>query len=238
MQDDNLFVVVRQDNNKDQLLKFAIKMDSSTPAIAEDRVHLDHLMQVTIANGTYNSTTDKTVFPKPTGIESTTEPLAMYDIDTGNDLGRFSICIINGSNIEVTGNWENGTVYLGYLYNFKIQLPTIYVTQQVGEAYRADSRANTILHRASFAFGPIGEYSTTLSRAGRDDYIETFEITPANQYLANTATIQNTNKLWSIPIYDRNTNVTLFVSSFHPAPANILYMTWEGIYNNNFYKRV
>ena len=42
MQDDNLFVVVRN-NNKDQLLKYAIKMDSNTFALAENRVHLDHL---------------------------------------------------------------------------------------------------------------------------------------------------------------------------------------------------
>jgi hypothetical protein len=39
MQDDNLYVVVRN-NNKDQLLKYAIKMDSNTFALAENRVHL------------------------------------------------------------------------------------------------------------------------------------------------------------------------------------------------------
>ena len=45
MQDDNLYVVVRN-NSKDQLLKYAIKMDAETLAIAENRVHLDHLMEI------------------------------------------------------------------------------------------------------------------------------------------------------------------------------------------------
>ena len=47
MQDDNLFVVVRNGaSNKDQLLKYSIKMDANTFAIAENRVHLDHLMEI------------------------------------------------------------------------------------------------------------------------------------------------------------------------------------------------
>jgi hypothetical protein len=120
----------------------------------------------------------------------------------------------------------------------EITLPTIYVTRREGEAVLSDSRANTVIHRASFAFGPVGLYQTTLSRTGRPDYSQTFELSPANQYIANTSSVVNSNKLHSIPIYDRNTNVTLKVKSTHPTPANILYMTWEGIYNNNFYTRV
>ena len=40
------------------------------------------------------------------------------------------------------------------------------------------------------------------------------------------------------PIYDRNTNATLIVKSTHPSPATLHTLTWEGIYNNNFYQRV
>ena len=76
----------------------------------------------------------------------------------------------------------------------EVQIPTIYVVRQEGESFRADSRANTILHRASFAFGPVGLYETTLTRVGRTDYTELFEITPANQYAANTTSVVNDNK--------------------------------------------
>ena len=120
----------------------------------------------------------------------------------------------------------------------EVTLPTIYVTRQEGDSYLSDSRSNTILHRASFAFGPVGLYETTLTRNGRNDYTELFEIGLANQYQANTASVVSSNKLYSVPIYDRNTNVSLKLKSTHPTPANILYMTWEGVYNNNFYTRV
>ena len=234
MQDDFLYVVVRN-NNKDQLLKFAIKMDSATFALAENRVHLDHLMST--SGWSYNSTTGKSTKAKPTGLESTNQ-LAAYDIDAGTNQGRYGLITINGSNLELDGDWSGETFLIGYQFIMNVEIPTIYVTRQEGETYKSDSRANTILHRASFAFGPVGVYETTLSRLGRNDYTELFEVGLANQYQANSATVANDNKLYSVPIYDRNTNVTLKVKSEHPAPATILYMTWEGVYNNNFYTRV
>ena len=234
MQDDFLFVVVRN-NNKDQLLKYALKLDANSFALADNRVHLDHLM--TTSGWTYNATTGKSTKAKPTGLESTNQ-LVAYDVDAGLNQGRFGEITVNGSNLEIDGNWSGETFLIGYQFTMEVQIPTIYVTRQVGESFRADSRANTILHRASFAFGPIGLYETTLTRTGRSDYTELFEIAPANQYAANTASVLNNNKLYSVPIYDRNTNVTLKVKSTHPTPANILYMTWEGVYNNNFYTRV
>jgi len=234
MQDDFLYVVVRN-NNKDQLLKFAIKMDSATFALAENRVHLDHLMST--SGWTYNATTGKSTKAKPVGLESTNQ-LAAYDADAGVNQGRFAEITINGSNLEIDGDWSGETFLIGYQYTMEVVLPTIYVTRQEGTAWRADSRANTILHRASFAFGPIGLYETSLIRSGRNDYNETFEVGLANQFAANTSSIVNDNGLYSVPIYDRNTNVTLKVKSTHPTPANVLYMTWEGVYNNNFYTRV
>ena len=234
VQDDNLFVVVRN-NNKDQLLKYAIKMDSNTFAIANNRVHLDHLMETT--GWTYNATTGKSTKAKPTGLESTNQ-LAAYDNSGSTNLGRYALVTINGSNLEIDGDWSGETFLIGYQFTMQVDLPTIYVKAQSGESWTSDSRANTVIHRVNFAFGPIGVYETTLYRVGRDSYTETFEITPANQYSANTTAVVNNNKLYSVPIYDRNTNVSLGIKSTHPAPANVLYMTWQGVYNNNFYTRV
>ena len=236
MQDDNLFVVV-ENNSKYQLLKYAIKMDANTALISGSRVHLDHLMEVTTAANSYNATTKKTTFTKPTGLESTNQ-LVAYDEDTGLNLGRFAEITINGSNLEINGDWSNETFFIGYQYTMKIDLPTIYVSRLEGEAYRADSRANTVIHRIKLAFGPIGLYETTLNRVGRNSYTQEFEVSDANVYTANTAALRNDNKLYAVPVYDRNTNITLTIKSTHPTPANILYMTWEGVYNNNFYQRV
>ena len=120
----------------------------------------------------------------------------------------------------------------------EVSLPTIYYLTQSGQNWRADTRANTVLHRVKFGFGPVGIYETTLSRTGRSDYTETFEITTADQYLANTGAVTDDNILRTVPIYDRNINASLTLKSTHPAPATVHHMTWEGVYTNNNYERV
>ena len=234
MQDDNLYVVVRN-NNKDQLLKYSIKMDANTFALAENRVHLDHLMSV--SGWSYNATTNKSTKAKPTGLESSNQ-LAAYDVDAGNNLGRYGLITINGSNLELDGDWSGETFLIGYQYTMEVKLPTIYYLTQSGQSWRADTRANTVIHRVKFGFGPIGLYETTLTRTGRTDYTEVFELSSANQYSANTAAVLDDNFLRTIPIYDRNINAALTIKSTHPAPATIHNMTWEGVYTNNNYQRV
>ena len=234
MQDDNLYVVVRN-NSKDQLLKYSIKMDSNTFALAENRVHLDHLMSV--SGWTYNATTNKSTKAKPTGLESSNQ-LAAYDVDAGNNLGRYGLITINGSNLELDGDWSGETFLIGYQYTMEVKLPTIYYLTQSGQNWRADTRSNTVIHRVKFGFGPIGLYETTLTRTGRTDFTEVFEVSSANQYLANTGAIVDDNVLRTVPIYDRNINAALTIKSTHPAPATIHNMTWEGVYTNNNYQRV
>jgi hypothetical protein len=243
MQDDFLYVVV-ENNNKNQLLKFAIKIDSNTPTVEEHRVHLDHLMKIehTGANAvtvTYNSSLNESTFTKPTGLESTNQ-LAAFDIDSGAQLGRYSLITrsSDGNTLKIVGDWSSQTFMIGYLYTMEVSLPTIYYVRREGEAFRADTRAHTILHRVKFGFGPIGVYETTLKRIGRVDYTETFEIAAADAYIANTAGIVDDDNLRTVPIYDRNINAQLTIKSTHPTPATIHNMTWEGVYTTNNYQRV
>ena len=138
MQDDNLYVVVRN-NSKDQLLKYSIKMDSNTFALAENRVHLDHLMSV--SGWSYNATTNKSTKAKPTGLESSNQ-LVAYDVDAGNNLGRYGeITINNSGQMELDGDWSGETFLIGYQYTMEVKLPTIYYLTQSGQSWRADTRA-------------------------------------------------------------------------------------------------
>ena len=179
----------------------------------------------------------KSTKAKPTGLESSNQ-LVAYDVDTGNNLGRYGLITINGSNLELDGDWSGETFLIGYQFTMEVSLPTIYYVTQSGQSWRADTRANTVIHRVKFGFGPIGLYETTLSRIGRSDYTEVFEVTGANQYVANTGGIVDDNILRTVPIYDRNTNAALSIKSTHPAPATIHNMTWEGVYTENNYTRV
>ena len=238
MQDDSLFVVVRN-NSKDQLLKYSIRTDANTVQLGTNRVHLDHIMST--SGWTYNSSTGKSTKAKPIGLESSNQ-LAAYDTDdTANPpvaIGNYALVTVNGSNLEITGDWSGQSFYIGYLYEMSVVIPTIYYKQQSGETWTSDTRANTILHRVKIGFGPVGVYETTLARKGRSDYTELFEVTPANHYISNSAGILDDEILRTVPIYDRNINAQLTIKSTHPSPATLHNLTWEGVYNNNFYERV
>ena len=245
MQDDALFVVMENGSSR-ELLKFSIRMDNNTVALNDDRVHLDYLMEIpTLTSGnptvTYNSATNKSTFAKPSGLNGVGQ-IAAYDIDDPNNpalkIGNYAEVTVNGSNLEITGDWTGQDFYIGYLYTMSVTMPTIYYVTRTGENFRADTRANTIIHRVKLGFGPIGMYETVLSRIGRSDYTELFEVTPANQVLANTTGVFDDNILRTVPIYDRNINASLTIKSTHPSPANFHTLTWEGVYNNNFYQRV
>ena len=239
MQDDALFVVMQNGSSR-ELLKFGIRMDANTVALNDNRVHLDYLMPVSsLAASAYSG--GKTTFPKPSGLNGVGQ-IAAYDIDDPANpalkIGNYAEVTVNGSNLEIPGDWTGQDFYIGYLYTMSITIPTLYYVIQSGQNFRADTRSNTILHRVKLGFGPIGIYETTLTRLGRTDYTELFEVTPANQILANTTGIFDDNNLRTVSIYDRNINASLTIKSTHPAPANLHTLTWEGVLNNNFYQRV
>ena len=234
MLDDSLYVIVRN-NSKDQLLKYSVKLDSNSIVLAENRVHLDHLMSV--SGFTYNPVTNKSTKAKPVGLESSNQ-LVAYDVDAGANLGRYAPITVNGSNLEIAGDWSSETFVVGYLYTMQIDFPKIYYVTKEGERYISDARGNTIIHRVKFGFGAVGVYEATLIRQGKPDYTELFEVTPANSYQANSSGIFDDDELRTIPIYDRNLHVNLTLKSTHPTPATLQNMAWEGIYNNNFYERV
>jgi len=247
MLDDALFVVTRN-NNKDQIVKYSLKLDDTghfvtdtndTVDTSDDyiyRVHLDHSTSVTAGSNTYNAATIKTTIPKPNGLESTKQ-LVAYETDAGNDLGRYALVTVNSSNLEIAGDWSSNTFVIGYLYEMDVQLPTLYVTRAEGSKFRSDAKSSLIIHRIKFSFGPLGVYSTTLKRIGKPDYTETKELALAGVVSASRLPIVS-EVIETVPCYERNTNLTVNIKSSHPAPATLISLAWEGDFTNRFYKRV
>ena len=92
------------------------------------------------------------------------------------------------------------------------------------------------MHRVHLNFGPTGYFKTILERFGRDDYIVEYEALPMDETQANQLPYVS-EKIETISIYDRNTNVDLHITSEHPAPCTLWSATWEGDYNSRFYQR-
>ena len=129
---------------------------------------------------------------------------------------------------------------LGYLYDYKVELPTIFVTSSASDGKtRSDTRSSLIVHRVHLNFGEIGNIDTTISRKGRTPYTYTANYSAAviDQYQSNELPILE-DYTQTIPLYERNTNLNITIKSTHPAPATLHSMNWEGDYNSRYYRRV
>ncbi len=239
MLDDALFVVVKN-GSKDQLLRYSVKLDDQGHYVSDGEdypIHLDHSTSVTAGGNTYNSTHNKTTIPLPTGFTNTSATIVAFDTDSGNNLGRYAVGTINGSNVEFYGNWAGETFIIGYLFEMDVELPTIYYKTQVGESWRADTRSDLVIHRMKFSFGNVGVYSIEINRLGKPTYTEEREVNDANTLNANSLTFLDKSEE-TVPCYERNKTLTVKIKSKHPSPATIVSYNWEGDLNNRNYKRV
>ena len=150
---------------------------------------------------------------------------------TGNNAQTIS------STLEVPRDWSGNSVVLGYLYEMNVTLPTIYYTQTADQQVRADTRSSLVVHRVKLNFGAVGMYTTLLERLGKDPYSQTWEPPLADSYRGNAIPINNTIT-HTIPTYEKNQNLSLTLTSKHPAPATLISMSWEGDLNNKHYRSV
>ena len=253
MLDDSFYAVIKHSNGKFVLQKFDLKMLSDSFSVTDDfdttdtsddvtyKIHLDNSKLITASQLGYSSSTQRTGFTKPDGFDATDKQLAVYCNVSGDQVGRYATASIVGNpgnyNIEWDGDWTGKDLIVGYLFDMEVKFPTIHIVRQDGETYRSDTRGSLIIHRLKLSLGNAGQYKTTLKRVGKDDYSETYEPAIANTYNANQVAIKE-EVIKTIPIYDRNTNCDITLTSTHPSPSTLQSMTWEGDYNPKFYRRV
>ena len=157
--------------------------------------------------------------------------------DPMNEEGYIVPPTYKNGELHIRSNIPNQKIFLGYAFNFKIDLPKFYVKKEGEGSVQSWDTANVLIQRVKLNFGRIGYYETTLKRLGRDDYTQIYEAKPMDKYDANelgyVADYEQTT-----PVYQRNTGFTMSISSEHPAPAVLYSATWEGQYQENYVKRL
>ena len=83
------------------------------------------------------------------------------------------------------------------------------------------------LHRAKFNFGQNGVFECKLERKGRDVYTELYEAKIADGYPANEVAFEQ-ERTQTVPIYAKNKDTRITLTSTHPSPATLVSMEWEG----------
>ena len=237
---DDVYYAVLKNGSVYTLQSFDIKKATDTLLVGtspeEYLIHLDTKSSISSGSLTYTPSTNKTSFTKPTGYDNSGQ-LAVFCKTAGNNVGRFSKATVNSGNIEWEGDWSGLDIIVGYLYEMEIELPTIFIQQSDGQQIKSETRGSLIVHRLNFSFGAVGLIDVTLKRKGRTDYNKTYESIDWDSYLANTLSVSE-EFIHTIPVYERNTNLSVHLNSTHPSPATLNSMTWEGDYNPKFYQRV
>jgi hypothetical protein len=237
--DDELYIV----SSDYSLLKIPLqKIDSSRQAVGDDfygnnfeagyGVHLDSSKVVTA--GSYDGMhTEVSFISTGSGVGT---KLGAVNLTTGEvfieDTAQRS-----APSYKFLGDFGGDSVVVGWLFEYNITLPRIYVKQKAGEITTSDVTASLTIQRVHFRFGPVGQIDVNLKRLGKSLMQIQYDATPMDHYDADEATFVS-EKTQTVPVYERNKNCNIILKSFHPGPAQFLSMAWEGDYTPMHHKRV
>ena len=213
------------------------------PSITQDDVdfllHVDN--HTTVSGGSFNSTTNITTFTGVSWLNTVTTPnhdLVVIDTNTSaSRVGRYAKATVSGTSFTLPGNWSGVTLTIGYIYPYQVKFPRFYPQKQTEQQVVSDTNSSLVVHRIKFHFGKIGLYETKLERVGKPDYTEVYESTELDEYDASDAPYLS-EFIKTVPVYERNTNVEITLTSSHPAPATLRSLSWEGDANQKYYRRV
>ena len=212
-------------------------------------LHLDNF--VALSGGTYNAANNQTTFTVPwlNQISNAAYNLAVIDTIAGTNNARLvryqttPELETSGTTLTLQGDWATGVtsgnpLHIGYVYDYQVTFPKFYPFKSGGEGkVESDVNSSLVLHRVKLHFGKLGTYETTLERVGKTDYTELYESSILDEYDTNSAPYLETY-IKTVPIYERNTNITLTLKSSHPSPATLHALSWEADYSPRFYNRV
>ena len=249
--------------DEDSTAALDVTVDSNNPKAGNFKIHLDSYTSVKKSTMTYHPSSNTTTFPLPSNnsiydqntnikvLDDNKNWIEKPDPDDSstwiyhNNFGRYGEATVSGGLATLQGDWRTPlvdsdgndiSIYIGYNFDMEVKFPTIYITSGTGENRKSDINASLIIHRLKLALGGSGVYETLIQRKGKPDYTELFESSQQDLYLSNTAAWLD-RKVHTIPTYERNTNLTVYLKSTHPSPTTLLSMSWEGDYSNRYYQR-
>lgn len=197
---------------------------------------------------TYTSGTDTTRVYLPfnhiTGKTFTVMALGGF-IGGSNDVSSQSVGAIlyptvqgsaGGYYVDIDGDYRGRDLIIGYIYNMEVELPKFFLTKSDTDSSATDYTSDLIIHRMNVATGLSGPVTYQINITGLPTWNDVVSVTQPNAYLLNNVNMQAT-ATHVVPVYQRNKNLSVKIVGDTPFPVSILSLTWEGRYNNRFYRR-
>ncbi len=135
---------------------------------------------------------------------------------------------------EVKGNftaYADGIV-VGYDYDLEVVLPKFYLQRETG----ADYTASLTIARVKLSAGRSGAIQFKLKPTGSNEWKNVAHTAEGDIYNGDTNPVVQ-ERIFTLPIHQRNTNFELKVTSNFPYPVSLVSMLWEGNYSTKYYRR-
>ena len=92
------------------------------------------------------------------------------------------------------------------------------------------------IRRIKFTMGKTGAVAFEVRPRGSNVFAGVGEVEQSNWYRLDTAPIDE-ERMFTLPIHQRNDNFEVRISSDSPYPVSLLSMKWEGQYSPRYYAR-
>ncbi len=136
---------------------------------------------------------------------------------------------------EVKGDfsgYDDGIV-VGYNYDLEATLPKFYFRR---DEATTDYSATLTINKVQLSAGRTGAIQFKLKATGSNEWRNIEHTALADVYDGDTSPVIG-ERVFSVPIHQRNTNFELKVTSNYPYPVSLVSMMWEGNYSPRFYRR-
>lgn len=142
--------------------------------------------------------------------------------------------ITNFHYFEVKGNFTDYAdgIVVGYSYDLEATLPKFYLQREAG----ADFTASLTIARVKLSAGRSGAIRFKLKPTGSNEWKNVEHTAEGDVYSGDTNPVVQ-ERVFTLPIHQRNTNFELKVTSDFPYPVSLVSMMWEGNYSTKYYRR-
>ena len=208
------------------------------PAVSVDAVVYDVTNDITKVYVPYTPIADKEaamLLTVPTADVGTT---AVIDSDQGYYATATERTEIGTGYryFEVKGDFSGYAdgIVVGYNYDLEVTLPKFYFRR---DPNTTDYTATLTISRVKFSIGRTGAITFKIKATGSNEWKDVQHTAEADYYAGDTNPVVS-ERVFTIPVHQRNANFELKVTSNFPYPVSLVSMMWEGIYSPRFYKRV
>jgi hypothetical protein len=237
--DDNLYLI----SSDYKLLELNLQdrnvgtsVDDFVPGVGffgDDRsyqIHLDSAEFITA--GSYSSTDNTTSISWPNRVGTGTP--AVVDRDTGT---VYKYKSVSGNDFVFHGNFAGQTVIMGWLFDFNASIPKFFVRKTAGEKTTSDLTASLVIQRMHLHYGDVSQVDAKVNLRDNQVVSNVLDQTPMDWYKSGKGPFVD-NYSYTVPVYQRNSNFRVDITSTHPGPASLHSLTWEGDYTPMNHKRV